>query len=526
MTRWPALTAVVVVLLATPLGAQTGPGPRRLTLEEALGLARPASEAVGLARAGLQRAQGEVRRARSELFPQVSGSASYNRLLKSQFEGFAGDGGEAPAEPAGPSSCDAFVPVPGDPVAQRLDSLERSVKCLSTLDPFGNLGNLPFGRANTWNLGLSASQTVFAGGRLLGSVAAAEAGRRSAEIALTAAEAQLVLEVVEAYSGAALADRMVAIARAALDQADSTLAQTALRREVGTVPEFDLLRATVARDNLRPQWIEAQAAREVAHLRLQQVLNLPMDQPLDLVTELSDSGFAATPTVASLLARTPDTAADRRAGVRQAQEALTASDALLRVARGDALPAVAITSQYGRVAYPSSALPNWGEFYTNWNVSVSLQVPLFTGGRLRAGREVARAGREEAALRLRQSSEGAALDARSARATLDAALATSAASQGTVAQAGRAYEIAEVRFREGLSTQTELLDARLALQQAQANHATAARNLVVARVRLALLADLPLAASSASPAATQATSTSSMRPALPAASSPTGPGFP
>ena len=43
-----------------------------------------------------------------------------------------------------------------------------------------------------------------------------------------------------------------------------------------------------------------------------------------------------------------------------------------------------------------------------------------------------------------------------------------------------------------MSTQLELSDARLLLQQAQANRAQAARDLQVARARIALLPDLPL----------------------------------
>jgi outer membrane protein TolC len=63
-----------------------------------------------------------------------------------------------------------------------------------------------------------------------------------------------------------------------------------------------------------------------------------------------------------------------------------------------------------------------------------------------------------------------------------------------VEQATRAYEIAELRYREGVSTQLELSDARLLLAQAQVNRAQAARDLQVARARLALLPDLPLSA--------------------------------
>jgi outer membrane protein TolC len=77
---------------------------------------------------------------------------------------------------------------------------------------------------------------------------------------------------------------------------------------------------------------------------------------------------------------------------------------------------------------------------------------------------------------------------------LRAAEALWQASAGTVEQASRAYTIAEVRFKEGISTQLELNDSRILLQQAQANRAVAARDLQVARMRMALLPDLPLGA--------------------------------
>jgi hypothetical protein len=49
-----------------------------------------------------------------------------------------------------------------------------------------------------------------------------------------------------------------------------------------------------------------------------------------------------------------------------------------------------------------------------------------------------------------------------------------------------------------LSTQLELTESRLLLQQARANRAQAARDFQVARLRLALLKDLPLGAGGAS----------------------------
>ncbi|HEX6314353.1 MAG TPA: TolC family protein, partial [Gemmatimonadaceae bacterium] len=91
-----------------------------------------------------------------------------------------------------------------------------------------------------------------------------------------------------------------------------------------------------------------------------------------------------------------------------------------------------------------------------------------------------------------QARELALLDTQSAYEQLRASVAAWEASAGTVQQAQRAYEIAELRYREGVSTQLELSDARLLLVQAQASRAQAGRDLQVARARVALLPDLPL----------------------------------
>ena len=86
------------------------------------------------------------------------------------------------------------------------------------------------------------------------------------------------------------------------------------------------------------------------------------------------------------------------------------------------------------------------------------------------------------------------MDDATAKQDLLAAQAVWEASASTVEQAERAYQIAELRNREGLSTQLELSDSRLSLQVAQATRAQAARDLQVARARVALAPSLPAGA--------------------------------
>lgn len=491
----PLLPLVGLLSLAPTVQAQTPAGsPRPLSLVEALDLAEGESEAVGIARQEIARAEGEQRRARSGYFPQLTGLASFQRALQSQFSTLQGDGSTS-----GPSEeCPDFVPHPGLPLDQRIDSLESALRCASTSNPFAGLGSdLPFGRENTYRFGLSFSQTIFAGGRVSGQVRAAGAGVRSATVGLTSARAQLLLEVTQAYYDAVLGDRLVGIAQANLEQADTTLSQTQLARNVGNQSEFDLLRARVTRDNQRPVVIQRVAARELAYDRLRQILNLPLHQPLALTTNLGDTALVQPARVAELVETPADTSPDVRAPVRQAQEAVTQQEGLLRAAQSQRLPQIVLTSDYAQFGYPNDVSPVGANYLGDWAVTLGVQLPLFTGGRIRGDRDVARANLEEARLRAEQTRELAQVDARNAQLQLEAAEALWQASAGTEEQASRAYQIAEIRYREGISTQTELNDLRIQQAQAQVNRAQAARDLQVARIRLVLLPALPLTAQAA-----------------------------
>jgi outer membrane protein TolC len=163
---------------------------------------------------------------------------------------------------------------------------------------------------------------------------------------------------------------------------------------------------------------------------------------------------------------------------------------------------VSLSSQYAQLAFPDELSPFGSDFVSDWTVSLGLQLPIFTGGRIGGEVRAARANVTEAELRLQQSRELAQVDARNAAIQMEAAQAGWQASAGTVEQAGRAYQIAELRYREGISTQTELLDSRIQLEQAQASRARAARDLQIAKVRVLLLPSLPLAQPVSAQAAT------------------------
>jgi outer membrane protein TolC len=515
------LLAVSSPILATaqqPAPAATN--TTALSLDDAIRLAARESEALQIARAGITRANGQLRVARSQYLPQVGGSLAYSRALRSQFQALAGGGGgDTSTAPKPQSLCTPALPENPTP-EQRAAALAQATTCpaVQGLD-FSRVG---FGARNSWTFGLSVSQTVFSGGRVSGQNIAAAAARRSADVELTSQRAQLALDVTQAYFDAVLADRLVAIADTTLSQTEELLRQTTVARRVGNQSEFELLRATVTRDNQRPVAIARRGDRDVAYLRLKQLLNLPLDAPLTLTTPIDEpatitrviaANAATAPNaryaanVADTLAplATSDTSSANRAPVRESVEAVRAQEGQYRAARADRFPTLSLTSGYQRLFFPSSFLPTLNQYAENWNVGGSLSLSLFSGGRVTGSIEQARANLDEAKARLEQSRELAALDTRVALNQLQQAEAAFAASRGTAQQAQRAYSIDQIRYREGISTQTDLTQSRLLLEQATANQAQSARDLAVARARIALLRDLPLNTQALGGAAARAT---------------------
>jgi outer membrane protein TolC len=456
---------------------------RPLTLAEALRLAEEKGETIAIARAGEVRADADLQRARSQRLPQISGAAGYDRTLASEFSAVQ----DSFAPSCAPLSID-----PSRPVADRVAELERAAEC-GVLGPGFRFSELPFGQRNTYRYDLSLGQTLFSGGRIPAQLAQAELGVRNAALSTDSARALLALDVTRAYYDAALADRLVSIAELGLQQADAAYQQARLSFDAGRVPEFEVLRAQVARDNQRPILIRRQSDRELAYLRLRQLLDLPASTALALDVDLDALDLPPPAPFAEALAGEPAAAGEEQVTVRQAETLVRIREAGVTLARAERRPSINLASAFGQVGYPSDGfLPSAGDFRTNWTIGATVQVPIFNGFRLRANEVAARADLTDAQARLQQARELAELDAATARQELAAAEAVWRASEGPVQQAQRAYEIAELRYREGVSTQLELSDSRLALQSAQATRAQAARDVQLARARVALLPDLPV----------------------------------
>ncbi len=491
--------------------AQPAPGPvaaRRLTLDDALQVAEGGSEQVAAAEAGVRRASGEIDLVRSGLFPQLGSALGYQRTLQTQFDGIFDTDSTAPP-------CADLTVNPDAPLEERVAEIERFLQCPPG-NPFGGGGDtdLPFGQLNTWTASLQFVQRVYDGGSLRAQERQARAGRDAATFGVTTTRAQLDLDVAIAFYDAALSDRLVTITESTLTQAAETLRQIELQFQVGQIAEFEVLRARVSRDNQRAGVIRTRIQRDLAYLRLKQLLDIPAEDPIELDANLTEpNGILAQRWAAILAEAEAGLKLVERTAVKQTEAGVQANEAAVDVTRAEFKPRVNLGSSF--TAYAYDPLPAFNR--RDWTVGATVSLPILDGGRRKANRAIAQASLDESREQLQEVRELAEFDQRSAHATWQAARAAWEATSGTVEEAQRAYQIADVRYREGLSTQLELNDARLALERAEATRAQAARDLQVTRSRLALLPDLPVGAGSGGAATATAVATGNAQPTTGAA---------
>jgi outer membrane protein len=464
--RSPALLLGLSIALSTRLAA-ADPAPQSFSIQDAMAAAIRSSQSVAAAQATRERAGTDVTAARAGYFPQVNVTGSYVDTLKSEYDGL-------------------FTAPPADSAMAGMAS------------PLGDLSQLPFAASHAWRAGVDVTQPIWDGGRTSSAVALAHGSERSATLDERARRAQAVLDVTDAYFGAELAAEVATIAEASLGLADQTLAQTRVGLTQGTAPEFDVVRAEVTRDNQRTQLLRSRAARDLALVRLHRLLGVPFDRPIELTTKLGgdDDGELAR----SVAGVVPDS---ERVSVAQARATAEIRRAQIGIARADRWPKLSLFTSYGVVDYPQEIWPddNWR---TNWTVGAQASLSLFSGFRTTAQIAGARADLRAAEALALDSAQLATVDERERRSDVAVNAQAYDASHHSTELARRAHQIAEVRYRQGVSTYLELVDARISLDQAQINEATAARDLQVARVRLALLPALPLPGASIAPSATPA----------------------
>jgi multidrug efflux system outer membrane protein len=258
-------------------------------------------------------------------------------------------------------------------------------------------------------------------------------------------------DVAQTYLALRAIDTERALVRDTVQAYRNTLHLTERRVQAGDVAELDAARV---RSDLASTEAEALALdRQRAQL----------EHALAVLVGEAASSFSVPDTVQPIVlpqvpAGVPSTVLARRPDVSAAMKQLQAAQARVGVAQAAWFPSVSLTASGGQASPEVSDLFKWSA--RAWGVGALLSLPIFDGGRREAGVQGARAQFDEALAAYREQVLVAFKDVEDELAALRLLQAQSEAQARAVTSASRATALSESRYRNGLVSQLELLDAQ------------------------------------------------------------------
>lgn len=318
------------------------------------------------------------------------------------------------------------------------------------------------GIGNSHSNGLTASLPIFTGGKLKGTIKQAKANYQYNQVGVQRTYNEMRSTVTDGYFTMLQADNIQKLSAESVTRLEDHLKNVQAQYDVGVVAKVDVLRSQVELANAKQTLIQAENAYQVAEANMNKIVGLPMDTNLKLDNLLVYNAYDKN--MDDCLAY----AAEHRPELMQAQYNVDAAKGALMVARSGHMPQVAAS------ASQSWSDTNWpGDEKGNWGVGVNVSMNVFDTGVTLSKIHGAEADLKKAEETYRDTVNAVNLDVRSNYLGLREAEKRISTTKLAVEQADEDYRIAQLRYMSGVGTNTDVLDAQVALTQAKTNYTKA-----------------------------------------------------
>ncbi len=430
-----------VVLMAAVAAVAASPAQPVLTLEQAVFAALQTDGRLAVAEAAIDEASADARRAGAGRMPRVEFAYLFQRTNNPVF-------------------------VFGNLLRQGNFTVDNfGIDALNNPDAISN-----------FTPQISIVQPLWTGGRIARREEAAELGIESAGLQQARTRQLVVFETVEAYSGAVLATRHLAVAEEALTTATAHVELAERLRDGGLVVDSDVLRAQVRASEAREAVVRARSGLAVATSALNFMIGNELSAVITLPDDLDEMGMAEAhlePLVSQALATRPDL------------RAMTAREQA--VAKNIEAHEAAFKPELGLQGFAeSNSASMFGQQSANWGVTVGAKFTIFEGKGRSAAVDKAMAQKRQIEYRAARLRRAVALEVTQAFYDVRAAAERVTQAETAIQLARENQRIVENRYREGLSASVELLDAQTALTRAQTRAVGARRDLMLGRAALDL----------------------------------------
>ena len=262
----------------------------------------------------------------------------------------------------------------------------------------------------------------------------------------------LIASVAKAYFNERIAQAQMDLSSRVLKSRVESKRLTDLQFKAGVISQVEVDVAVSQIEAARADYAAAQQAREQAHNALTLLVGKPLPDNLPAAAPLSQQFVNAELPVglpSSILYQRPD--------VRAAEFALKSANANIGAARAAFFPSISLTGSIG------SGSNDIGHLFTGpnrtWSFTPQITLPIFTWGKIKGNLDLATARKNIAVAQYEQTVQAAFRDVADALVARDALKRQYQAKlRGEHAQINR-YKLTQLRYKHGISSSLELLDA-------------------------------------------------------------------
>jgi multidrug efflux system outer membrane protein len=316
------------------------------------------------------------------------------------------------------------------------------------------------------NLGITAWELDFFGrirslkDQALAQYLATDETRKAAQISLIAAVATGWLTLIAD-------DELLELTRQTMVTREESVRLTKMRFDNGVSSELDFQAANSLAETARASYAQQLRTRQQDENALALLLGAPVPAQ---ATAGEAKGLAGIKPMPDVPAGLPSDLLAERPDIRSAEQQLIAANANIGAARANFFPRVSLTTSLGTASSEFSGLFDRGS--RAWSFAPTVTLPIFDAGRNRATLDSAKAGREIAVAQYEKSIQTAfreVADALAGRATLGEQVRAQRAQAD--AEAVR-FRLSDMRYRNGIASALDLLDAQRSLYTAQQSAVT------------------------------------------------------
>ncbi len=422
------LRRLVVVLLgcfvmSSSVSAAEGEG--MLTLRDSIDLALKQSVIIHAAREGVTGAEAQKREAFTGFLPKFSTSYNYIRYNEAPYSTIHG------------------FPTPAS----------RTVVTVGTEDNY------------TW--ALEARQLIFTGGGIRANYEASKLGVSAAQMEERGIVLDIIQDVKVAYFNVIKAEKLLVVARQSVKQLEAHRDMAQGFFDVGMIPRNDLLHAEVQLANGRQFLFRSENSLELARAKLNTLLRRKIDAPVKVEDIFAYKPFEKSP------GDCQEIALENRPEIRAYSMKVEQAKKIVNQTKSEFFPNVALVGNYSRFGDTPGVSGNEFKDQESWYLMAVANWNFWEWGRTKNRVDISKSRENQVADALANIKDMIILEVKNADLFMREAEKQILVSRKAIEQAEENFRITQERYREQVTTSTDVLDAQILLTRAKSDYTNA-----------------------------------------------------